>query len=648
MAKVSAFPYLSHRIIFFADLMIAAVSFTLTCLVCSQLAGQTSLWQYFWGKLAAVVVISGAFFLIFKTHSRIIRYSTYRDAMRIFIAVLFANVFFIVINKIYSVNFQYSPLSKISFFINFLLTFGFIFFFRMAVRLLFDLSYMNNAKNKKKPILIYGVSAPEISLAKMINANMSLPYRVAGFVSPKTGSGQRIIGQPVYSRNKLFANTHKFEDIKAILIDPQHIERNEKRLLAEICYHNNIELLSVPPLEEWQNGLNTHKIKNINIEDLLRRPPIEINTESIRSNIEGKTVLVTGAAGSIGSEIVRQLCGFNPEILLLCDVAESPLHELNTELDDKFSDIKYIPLIFDTRNRKRMRRIFEKYHPQYVYHAAAYKHVPLMEMHPEEAVLTNVLGTKNVADLAAEYNAECFVMISTDKAVNPSNVMGASKRIAEIYVRILANHLGKDETKPHTRFITTRFGNVLGSNGSVVPRFTEQIRQGGPVTVTDPEIFRFFMTIPEACSLVLEAGNFGKGGEIFVFDMGESVKIKELAEEMIRLSGYEPYKDIDIVFTGLRPGEKLYEELLYSEEAQASGIHEKILIGKIRDVEPSKILPQIDELIKLTDTGPRMDIVAKMKEIVPEYISNNSIYCELDSIEEEETVELPPPIDVFY
>jgi FlaA1/EpsC-like NDP-sugar epimerase len=346
-------------------------------------------------------------------------------------------------------------------------------------------------------------------------------------------------------------------------------------------------------------------------------------------NMRGKTVLITGAAGSIGSEIVHQLIRFDLQ-LLLCDIAESPLHQLSLDIEDHFPNVKFHPLVADVRNYGRMKSIFETYKPQYIYHTAAYKHVPLMEEHPCEAVLANVLGTKNIADLAKEYQSECFVLISTDKAVNPSNVMGASKRIAEIYIKALSNEVKKMKTGVATRFIITRFGNVLDSNGSVTLRFSRQIESGGPVTVTHPDILRYFMTIPEACSLVLEAGNLGKGGEIFVFDMGDSIKITNMAEEMIRQSGLEPYKDIDIVYTGLRPGEKLYEELLYEREIIEPTHNKKIRIGTDHEYEQDKIAPMVSRLIESAVNDEKMELVKIMKEIVPEFISLNSIYSELD------------------
>ncbi len=364
------------------------------------------------------------------------------------------------------------------------------------------------------------------------------------------------------------------------------------------------------------------------LENLLERHPVEINTIAINSALEGKCVLVTGAAGSIGSEIIRQISRFRPGLLLLCDTAESPLHDLNLELQESFPGLKFVPLIGDIRNQVRMERIFDIYHPQYVYHAAAYKHVPLMEMYPSESVLTNVQGTKILADLSVSHEVEVFVMISTDKAVNPANIMGACKRIAEIYVQSLYAflQLSGSEKKP-PRFIITRFGNVLGSSGSVVPHFEEQIGKGGPVTVTHPDIVRYFMTVQEACQLVLEAGNMGKGGEIFVFDMGEPVRIVDLAEKMIRMEGLEPYKDIDIVFTGLRPGEKLYEELHTGGEHFISTANRRILVCTVEDDSSvynyDFVCRKIDSLTHAACLYQEDTVVEQMKKLVPEFVNGN-------------------------
>jgi len=398
-----------------------------------------------------------------------------------------------------------------------------------------------------------------------------------------------------------------------------------KQEIVDLCLSHNTKVLNVPPVTNWINGqLSFRQIRKIQIEELLEREPIRLDEDNISKQLNGKTVLVTGAAGSIGSEIVRQIARFNPGMLILLDQAESPLYELEMECLEQFPQVKSEVVMGDVRNRQRMENVFRTFRPQLVYHAAAYKHVPMMELNPSESVLTNVLGTKIVADLAVGYKVEKFVMISTDKAVNPTNVMGASKRIAEIYTQSLNNHISG------TRFITTRFGNVLGSSGSVIPRFRQQIENGGPVTITDPEITRYFMTIPEACRLVLEAGCMGKGGEIFIFDMGKSVKIIDLAKKMIALSGMELGKDIDISITGLRPGEKLYEELLNNTENTVPTHHSKILIAQVKEYNYETVSKDISELVSLFDAQNNVQIVTKMKAMVPEYVSNNSEYEKLD------------------
>ncbi len=394
--------------------------------------------------------------------------------------------------------------------------------------------------------------------------------------------------------------------------------------MVDSCLNYNTKVLNVPPVTDWINGeLSFKQIKKIQIEELLERDPISLNIDNIKNQLTNKTILVTGAAGSIGSEIVRQIIQFHPKKIILLDQAESPLYDMEMELKDEFDSFSYEIIIGDIRNVERMENVFKTFSPQLVFHAAAYKHVPMMENNPSESILTNVFGTKNCADLAVKYKVEKFVMISTDKAVNPTNVMGASKRIAEIYTQ----SLGKTVL---TKFITTRFGNVLGSNGSVIPRFRQQIENGGPVTITHADITRFFMTIPEACQLVLEAGTSGNGGEIFIFDMGESVKILDLAKKMIKLSGLTLDKDIKIIYTGLRPGEKLYEELLANEENTLPTHHQQIMIAKVKEYDFEFINTKIQELIDCFDKQDNKLIVKQMKLLVPEFKSNNSIYEELD------------------
>ncbi|MCX7986022.1 MAG: polysaccharide biosynthesis protein, partial [Bacteroidales bacterium] len=421
---------------------------------------------------------------------------------------------------------------------------------------------------------------------------------------------------------------------KALIIARTQISSALKNLIVEKCLKQGVKVMSVSDVKSWLNGgVDLRKLRNIRIEDLLEREPITLDVSEIRKQLNNKTILITGAAGSIGSEIVRQICNFNPYKVVLLDQGETPLHNLELELAEKSPDFKIEYVLGDITNPTKLKHIFESNHIDVIYHAAAYKHVPMMERHPAEAIRNNVYGTKLLADMAIKYKVTKFIMISTDKAVNPTNVMGASKRIAEMYCQSL-NEFGV------TNFITTRFGNVLGSNGSVIPLFKKQIENGGPVTVTDPEVTRYFMTIPEACQLVLEASAMGKGGEIFIFDMGKSVKIVDLAKNMIRLAGLIPGKDIEIKFTGLRPGEKLYEELLAKEENTIPTYHPKIMIAKVIPDPFEIVVQKVNRLINLAETADKMEIVAMMKEIVPDFKSHNSIYKVLD-IEKKTKVQVP-------
>ncbi|MDR0865152.1 MAG: polysaccharide biosynthesis protein [Candidatus Symbiothrix sp.] len=636
LSRLEKVPFLPKWIIFGVDLFIIFVSFTLSYLICFHLIKAPFVLTPYVVKMLLCLAVSGFFFYVFKTYYGVIRFSGFRDALRVFFSLFCANIVLFLFNNLINANFEHYIMPDVGFFINFIVAFTAIFFGRMTIRLLFDYAKINDSKRHKDiPVLIYGVSPSSVDLVRLLNHSEASKYKPVGFISPESNiANKRIINMPVYYIEDVFRNEKIKSQFNAIVINPKEIERKEKRLLSEECIKYKKELLSTPPLEDLGNEQWKFKnLKKVKIEDLLQRIPIEIDINSIGKNLEGKTLLITGAAGSIGHEIVRQVSKFKVGLLLVCDIAESPLHEVSMELNDKYPHIKYKPLIANVRDYDLMKQLFEKYRPDLIYHAAAYKHVPLMEDHPSEAVLTNVLGTKNLADLAVEYNVEAFVMISTDKAVNPGNVMGASKRIAEIYVQSLFKKLKEEKGDNATRFITTRFGNVLASNGSVIPRFEQQISEGGPVTVTHPDIIRYFMTIPEACRLVLEAGNFGKGGEVFVFDMGDSVKIKYLAEEMIRLSGFEPYKDINIVFTGLRPGEKLYEELLYDKETVKPTHNAKIKIGSVREYDYEKVVTSLAELLEAAKGYQSQEVVKRMKAIVPEFISLNSKYSEYDTNE---------------
>ena len=449
-------------------------------------------------------------------------------------------------------------------------------------------------------------------------------YNILAFVDMNDKKAGKVLeGVKIY-KSQALAYLLKRYNVDKVVIAKKLLAQDKKRKLIETCLKYNVNVLEVPQFESWINGeLNIRHIKNIKIEDLLDRGVIELDDNALCKQLLNKTILVTGAAGSIGSEIVRQLTRFKPARIILFDEAESPLYDIQLELSEKFRFNDYVIEMGDVREYQRVEKVFLKYKPDIVYHAAAYKHVPMVELLPLEGIKTNVFGTKNVADLAVKYGVDKFVMISTDKAVNPTNVMGCTKRIAEIYIQSL-------NSKSETSFITTRFGNVLGSNGSVIPRFTKQIEAGGPVTVTHPDITRFFMTIPEACQLVLQAGALGEGGEIFVFDMGESVKIVDLARKMIKLSGFEVGKDIHIVFTGLRPGEKLYEEVLNVKETTLPTPHKRIKRAKVREYDFEEIKCEMQELSEIMKEGNTFEVVRKMKLIVPEFKSKNSEYEEMD------------------
>ena len=614
-------PYFSKWIILLIDSMLSMIAFILSYLICYELQSVPVLTDAFIFKLVLHMVVTVSFFLLFKTYNGIIRYSTFMDALNILIAVVSSTLVMILINYAFSI-FDKRIFLNIGFCIYFALAFSLIFIVRMFVKLIYDnvkdiIAAMpsESAPSEVKSLLIIGVSSVTVSLARIIK-NSKSQYKLTGFVSLNYNAGNKtIIGIPVIDSEKQYKRMLQDGSVKAVLFDPDQFDRKIKQEIADLCLSNNIQMLSPPPVSEW---CKKAEMNNIQIEDLLGRAPIEIDTEGIHSNLNNKCILITGAAGSIGSEIVRQICRFEPGMLLLCDIGESPLHHLQLEIKNDFPNIPLRIFISDVKDFVCMNKIFDMYNPDYVYHAAAYKHVPLMEEHPSAAILTNVMGTKNIADLSVMYNVKAFVMISTDKAVNPTNIMGTSKRIAEIYIQSLSNKL-KNRDSEKTRFITTRFGNVLGSNGSVIPLFKEQLAKGGPLTVTHPDIIRYFMTIPEACRLVLEAGNMGQGGEIFVFDMGKPVKIVDMAERMIQLAGYIPYQDIDIKFIGLRPGEKLYEELLTDDEYSKPTYNKKIMISTARLYVFDNIKSTINTLINTALSYNEKEVVSIMKNLVPEY-----------------------------
>lgn len=574
--------------------------------------------------LTSILLISAL--RVFNVHRSVIRYSSFSDMMRILLAVLSSTVVLFVIDAVYKFNVGMDYIPKELIVIDACISYVLLFMFRMFVRWLFEKAYkagINTELNTQ--VVIFGAGRTGTATANTL-ASASRKYYIKGFIDDDPNlCGKTIMGQKIYPREKQ-EFLIKYKDIDQLIIATNRISTERKNEIFELCHANKVKVLTVPPISTWTDGkLSENQIKEIRIEDLLGRKEIKINSNLINSELSGKRILISGAAGSIGSEIVRQLTNFPVELILL-DSAETPLYNIENELEDEYPNVHKNIIIASVTDKNVLKEVFAKYKPQIVFHAAAYKHVPMMERSPYEAAYNNIIGTKNIADTALETGVEKFIMISTDKAVNPTNVMGASKRYAEMYIQQL-NFRGV------TKFITTRFGNVLGSNGSVIPRFKTQILRGGPVTVTHPEITRYFMTIPEASRLVLEAATMGKGGEIFLFDMGEAVKIRSLAERMIKLSGLEPDKDIEIKYTGLRPGEKLMEELLTKKENTLPTYHEKIFIAKQEDVNPQEVEKSISELAELLSSDQEdrdMAIVENIKHLVATFKSNNSIYEVLD------------------
>lgn len=622
-------------IIFMLDLCCSAIALFFAYLLLNSFDYSTINSASFSRKLLIIMSVSAIVFYKLKMFAGIVRYTSALDSVRILSSVSLCIVIIFLINNVL-IALNHSPLLSNSLLIAYgLMSFLFLITYRSTVKFFF--LYIKNMKINRKQTVIYGAGDVGIAAKRTLDHDHNTNNVVVAFIDDNLQKiGKVIDGVRIY-------NTDYFEQliiqrkVDELIISTHNIPIEKKAAIVDLCLEKSIKVLTMPPVHRLINGeVNLSHIQKMRIEDLLEREPIKIDNQSINKQLSGKRVLVTGAAGSIGSEIARQLGKYSPQMIILNDQAETPLHELQLELEDTQKNQVYHAYIGDIRDKERMEALFRTFKPHYVYHAAAYKHVPMMESHPVEAVRTNIVGTRLIARLAVEYSVEKFVMISTDKAVNPTNVMGASKRIAEIYVQTYFNHLVQKNLslngngKPHTLFITTRFGNVLGSNGSVIPRFKAQIEKGGPLTVTHPEITRYFMTIPEACQLVLEAGSMGKGGEIYVFDMGKSVKITELASKMIKLSGLIPNKDINIEYSGLRPGEKLYEELLNDLENTLPTHHQKIMIAKVRQYDFELVEKQIDYLINISKNQNEREIVLKMKELVPEFKSNNSIYEELD------------------
>ncbi|HIY75162.1 MAG TPA: polysaccharide biosynthesis protein [Candidatus Sphingobacterium stercorigallinarum] len=615
-------------IIFTFDIAVSTFAFFVAYLLHSQFEPQSFASPAISIYFLLCIGLTAISFLIFRLYSGIVRYTSAVDSIRILSTIVFTSITLFIVKLLFvALQFPYSlPTDLIIIYA--LFAFTGLTTYRTCIKIFFQ--YTKSTRNGRKNAVVYGAGDLGIAVKRTFEHDFRSEKVIVAYIDDNEEKvGKSIDGLKIY-RSRDFARVIKKFGVDELIIATANIDVETKDQVIDMALENNVTVLTLPPVNKIINGdLSPAQIKQIRIEDLLERAPIQISNKKLLDQLKGKRVLVTGAAGSIGSEISKQLGRYEPQMIILCDQAESPLHNLQLDLQDQFKNQIYHTFIADIRSEQRMRLLFETFKPHYVYHAAAYKHVPMMENHPSEGVRTNVFGTHLLANLAVEFSVQKFVFVSTDKAVNPTNVMGATKRIAEKYVQSFNNFLER-QNLTSTRFITTRFGNVLGSNGSVIPRFKDQIEKGGPVTVTHPDITRYFMTIPEACQLVIEAGNMGNGGEIFVFDMGKSVKIVDLAKKMIRLSGLTPFKDIDIKFTGLRPGEKLYEELLNDLENTLPTHHEKIMIAKVRDNDFELVKNELQVLSKALELNNNSHVVRQMKLMVPEFKSQNSIYEQLD------------------
>ena len=615
-------------VVLIIDLIISGMSFGLACLLTEVFIKSFELQLFTYLRpLLIVLFVRLIAFRITRSYSGIVRYTSTQDAVRIFFAIALSTAILLTAELIFELNSIQTYINPAVIIIDSLIALAALTGFRILFKLLYN-QYAPFKSQDTKELIIYGAGEAGIIVKRSVERNVKLGKKVVAFLDDnKQLYGKTLEGIKIYSPdvnlNEIFKNPFNAELVIAL----NELSPIRKKRIIEHCLQHKISVKSIPPVSAWINGeFNLQSIKAIKIEDLLEREPIKLRKNKISNELKDQVILITGAAGSIGSEMVRQCLSFKPKLVVLVDQGETPLYEIENELSGQNIEI----IVGDVRNVSRMEKIFEHFKPSYVFHAAAYKHVPLMEGNPYEAINTNVFGTQNIANLSAKYQVKKFVFVSTDKAVNPTNIMGASKRIAETYVQSLNAKL-RLESDHHTMYITTRFGNVLGSNGSVIPLFKKQIEEGGPVTVTHPEITRYFMTIPEACQLVLEAGVMGNGGEIYIFDMGESIKIIDLAHKMINLSGFEVDKDIKITFTGLRPGEKLREELLNDNENTIGTHNPKIMIARVPEYNYLEVNNIINKLYDQKDSLKNDTLVKTMKKIVPEYISNNSIYEKLDS-----------------
>ena len=622
--------YLSTRVVFFMDLLVSVAASLLTLVLVNYITVRSlfdlkpfCLW------MGTSFVASFAFIWALHTYRMVIRHMTVRELGR-FVMVAFCKM--MLVGFVFGIFMSFKKLLYVMMFADFFLTCSAFMLLRFLMLVVYDmvkgrLDFRKNCLN----VLVYGTDERSVSLLSRLESSQN--YKIIGFITYGTSDVKHLISDlPVYhvGSEEQFQQIKEKTEVEALLFSSENDARSEKDRILRYAVDEKVKVLFAPTIDEMVDGKIKFKLRNIEIEDLLMRSEIKISMDEIIENFHGKTIMVTGAAGSIGSELCRQLATFGVKELVLYDNAETPMHNLRLELEENYPDLSFVSVIGDVRLLNRLDYAFKKWRPQVVFHAAAYKHVPLMEDNPCEAVLVNVAGSRNVADKCVEYDVEKMVMVSTDKAVNPTNIMGCTKRLAEIYVQSMGLAMEQGKKEGRTMFVTTRFGNVLGSNGSVIPRFREQIAKGGPVTVTHPEITRFFMTIPEACRLVMEAATMSKGNQIFVFDMGESVKIDDLARRMIKLAGFTPDEDIKIEYSGLRPGEKLYEEVLSDHENTIPTNHSRIRIAKVREYDYDDAASSADELERLSREVEIIPMVKLMKQVVPEFLSNNSRFEELD------------------
>ena len=623
--RISSLRYLPRWMVFLIDICILFFSFAIVFYILNKITTLPKFLPIEW-KYIIIIGTNIIFMYAFKTFAGIIRHSTFIDIQKIFWSSFITVVFLLVLKYstfwLTKIKLFYTPLLLLYFVISFTA----LLVFRLAVKQSFYFVKHVKASTQKKRIMVLGISDHSVAIAGAILDNDNLPYELVGFLTKRNDSKYaKILGLKILTQDKFVNKSKEQLGLEGVLLLKERLTKEELDEWVNILLDKDLEILQAPVVEKFSNKKIEASIRNLQIEDLLDREPICIQNEEVMKRHFEKAVLVTGGAGSIGSEIVRQVAQFKPSLIVVLDQAETPLHEIQLEMEEKYPSINFRFVLGDISNKHRLEPLFQKYNFSMVYHAAAYKHVPLIENNPHEAILVNIFGTKNLATLSSKYKINRFVMISTDKAVNPTNVMGASKRGAELLVQALQDVSGNT-----TKFITTRFGNVLGSNGSVIPHFKKQIEKGGPVTITHPDIVRYFMTIPEACELVLQAGTMGKGGEIFVFDMGEPVKIKDLAIKMIKLSGFEPEIDIKLKYTGLRPGEKLYEELLSDGTKNLPTPHEKIMVSMDPHMEFEDIECLANRITKAALRRDQIEVVKLLKKMVPEFISNNSVFEKLD------------------